>query len=542
MNPFQWQWVKRLPALFELPQREPAEHAQRILGLQRAIILPARLLIVPVIFYHLHNSPWFNDIVTDYGVLFETTLTVLAGCALVMLAVTVLFYVVRKPPPGAVQWVVFASGLADGVFLAGLTVLTGGFDSPAYWIFPALIIVNAFSIPLATPQIVLNLLLSIFFLGAGILESTTEAELRLPKLTTPLPKNRITPSDITAPETVAAWLKQAPDPVRTMIWGGAPAGDTNFPDRLIPSADNNVLAAELNRIFSPSTRIINAGTTDLDPIDASPDPYLLRVAVLLLLTFCCYGMQLLLARQRRAFEERQESLVRTEQLHSAGRLAAEVAHQIKNPLSIINNAAFTLLRNKAKPPEISEPLEIIREEVTKADRILTQLMGYAQLSEGRVEKLEVVQELDRAIEEVFPRASPSSIHVQREFATEFPPLLMQRRHFSEAIVNLLQNAREALNGHSDAAHGHITITAKTLKDYSIEISVADDGPGIAPDQVERIFEAYYTTKEKGTGLGLPLVRNNAELYGGTVRVESALGRGARFVLLFPAKALIRFGK
>ena len=75
------------------------------------------------------------------------------------------------------------------------------------------------------------------------------------------------------------------------------------------------------------------------------------------------------------------------------------------------------------------------------------------------------------------------------------------------------------------------------RDHSIEISIADDGPGIAPDKVERVFEAYFTTKEKGTGLGLAIVKHNVELYGGSVRLESTLGKGAKFTVVFPARAL-----
>ena len=70
----------------------------------------------------------------------------------------------------------------------------------------------------------------------------------------------------------------------------------------------------------------------------------------------------------------------------------------------------------------------------------------------------------------------------------------------------------------------------------------DDGPGVPPDKIERIFEAYYTTKEKGTGLGLAIVKHNVELYGGTVRVESKSGQGAKFLLFFPAKALMKLSK
>ena len=81
------------------------------------------------------------------------------------------------------------------------------------------------------------------------------------------------------------------------------------------------------------------------------------------------------------------------------------------------------------------------------------------------------------------------------------------------------------------------LAAAPQRDHAIMISVSDDGPGIAPDKVGRIFEAYFTTKEKGTGLGLSIVKHNAELYGGNVQVDSALGKGAKFTVTFPAKAL-----
>ena len=108
----------------------------------------------------------------------------------------------------------------------------------------------------------------------------------------------------------------------------------------------------------------------------------------------------------------------------------------------------------------------------------------------------------------------------------------------EILVNLLQNAREALGEQG----GNIWIEARCNADYSISISVRDDGPGIPRDKQERIFEPYYTTKEKGTGIGLATVRHNVELYGGSIRLESELGNGARFSLLFPAKTLMRLDK
>ena len=160
-------------------------------------------------------------------------------------------------------------------------------------------------------------------------------------------------------------------------------------------------------------------------------------------------------------------------------------------------------------------------------------MGYAQLSEGRVEKLDVVAELDRAIAQVFPSAVPTGICIHCEYDRTFPPLFIQRRHLSEIFVNLLKNAGEALGG-----KGNIFVTADCRRNNLIEISIRDDGPGIPPDKIQRIFEAYYTTKKGGTGLGLAIVRHNVELYGGTIRVKSELGKGAKFTIVFPVKTFM----
>jgi signal transduction histidine kinase len=266
-----------------------------------------------------------------------------------------------------------------------------------------------------------------------------------------------------------------------------------------------------------------------------PEPVLVRLSLLLMLTVCCYGVQVLLERQRRGEEEAREFGLREGQLRSAGRLAAEFAHQLKNPLAIINNAVFSLERSlRDNQNEAVEQIEMIQEEVQRADRIITDVMGYAQLSEGHVERLDALEELDQAISRVFPPAARYPIRVHREYAGNFPPLFMQRRHVGETLINVLQNAREALQPQG----GNVFISAHCLEDHAIEISIRDDGPGIPPEKQGQIFEAYYTTKEKGTGLGLATVKNNVELYGGRVRVESALGKGARFVLVFPTKTLI----
>ncbi len=263
-----------------------------------------------------------------------------------------------------------------------------------------------------------------------------------------------------------------------------------------------------------------------------------RIIVLVTWALCCYGIQLLFEKQKRAEAEATEFAVRQERLRTAGRLAAEIAHQIKNPLGIITNAAFCLHRAVHDgETAVDEQIQIIREEVDRADQIITELMGYAQLAEGKVERLEVAEELDAAVQEVFPPAAKYQVQIHKDYSPALPALLMQRRHFSGVLVNILQNAREAMNG-----HGEVTISAQYGKNDSVCILIADNGPGIPADKIDKIFEAYFTTREKGTGLGLAIVKHNTEMYGGAVQVESEPGKGTRFVLEFPARILMRLSK
>jgi signal transduction histidine kinase len=268
------------------------------------------------------------------------------------------------------------------------------------------------------------------------------------------------------------------------------------------------------------------------PQDNTAESLTLRLLPLLLMTICGYGVQLLFEKHRQAVEESREFALREGQLQSAGRLAAEFAHQIKNPLAIITNALYTLKRGIPETNgDLGEQIRIIEEEVERSDRIITQVMGYAQLSEGRVEKLDIPEVLDLAIAGVFPPGTRYPVKVHRDYKGPFPAVLMQRRHAEDIFANLLQNAREALG----EAGGNIYLQARCRPDYAIEITIRDDGPGIPAEKLEKVFEAYYTTKEKGTGLGLASAKHNAELYGGMLRLESELGKGATFTLLFPGR-------
>jgi signal transduction histidine kinase len=483
---------------------EPEQQARRIVKMQTHIVLPAKAGIIAVVLYYIFSSAWTQEAPSAHDVALDFLKRYFLVYSACNLAIAAFFISWRRFPAGLFQWLVFILGLLDGLFVSGLVLITDGFGSVAYWLFPVLTVLNAISIPLATPQIVLNLLLGCFYLGAGLLyPKVALAELQAPAfLHSRAPTN-----------AVAAW---------------AISNELARTNLSHPGTNFAAAGAGTNRYARTNYAWIKDLPARQEELPS--DPGLPKVILLWLLTACCYGVQVL----RRAIEESREFAVREGQLRSASRLSAEFAHQIKNPLAIINNAVFSLQRAvKEGRSDLSKQLEIIREEVERSDKIITQIMGYAQLSEGHVEKLDLVDEVDRALEQTFPAAVETGVRIERRYAPHLPPLLMQRQHLSQILINVLQNAREALNG-----QGKVTVAVVYRNDQSIEITISDNGPGIAPDKVEKVFEQYYSTKEKGTGLGLAIVKHNVELYAGKVRAESELGKGARFILNFPAKTVM----
>jgi len=463
MMSIRWPAFQKLRDLLEETAPEPEQMRSRLLTIERDIILPIKAVVVGILLYSgLFFPHLFVDVTTPRSVAQEVIHRFFLIYLVMNVAVAMVLLVRRRLPFILVQRIIFSASFVDGVFLAALILVTGGFDSVLYWLFLGLVVRNAVSLPRAMPQLILNFSASLCYVLAGVL-------------------------------------------------------DVIISKAMLDYDDSGGK-------FHPAPMI--ADTTE---------PFLLRLIVIWLLSLACYGVQVLFEKQRQATEEAREFNSRQAQLRSAGRLAAQIAHQIKNPLAIINNAAYSLQRaiHDGKGTGLQQ-LQIIREEVERSDRILTRLMGYAQLAEGQVERLNVSQEMERALAEVFPPGANYDVKIERDYSLYLPTLLMQRGHLSEILVNLLQNAREAVNG-----HGHLKISAQPGIENSVLVTVSDSGPGIPKDRLERIFQPYYSTKDKGTGLGLSIVKHNTEIYGGVVRVESELGKGSKFVIHLPTRTFMK---
>jgi len=547
-------------ALLEIPTPEAEQLLRRVTTMERDIVLPVKAAcLVMLLFPFFHD--WIKQAMGEMHVdVQEWTRYFLWYYLPANVVIAWVLLALRRLPLGLVQWVVFVSGLLDVILLSALTVFTTGYQSFSYWLFLALVVRSAVSVPRATSQLALHFTIITCYVIVGLIQVDVVSSLA--------EEARGKENEDRAKAYEAYWrgrrqatTNTAPAALKPSVAAGEavspPQG--NRPPAASPAArsrTSSALAANWKGSAQASRSTATALESPAEPLLARPgrfggfsgdsgwlegpaEPLLVRLTLLLLMSVCSYGLQVLLERQRKGEEEAREFALREGQLHAAGRLAAEFAHQIKNPLAVINNAAYSLQRALKQGRSVgAEQIQIIQEEVERSDRIITEIMGYAQLSEGRVEKVSVIEELEHAIERVFPPAAGYPIQIHREYGPEFPPLLMLRRHVSETFLNLLQNAREALDGQG----GQVFVRALCHSDHSIEVSIGDNGPGIPADKREQIFEAYYTTKAKGTGLGLATVKHNVELYGGTVRVESELGKGARFVLIFPARTLMKLAQ
>lgn len=494
-SPFHW-----LKTLLKAPEIPPEQTADRIRFMERDVCLTIKVIVLGALGY-IFLSDWFEGVSTVGELGIETVRGAFRAYLAANVVIGLMLLAMDYLPIRLVQWGVFVLNIVDGTFVALLVIITGGMESAIYWVFLVLVIRNAVSITRVRLQVTVNLFIVLCYLFAGVLDLTMQ-ELR------------------NGQQEVETGLEHVSTPRR-----GTPARTTDGNIRKpLKVAGVDTEPIDLGRALVLALANLTDGRV--------AQSLFIRVLLLLLLALSGYGINVLADLQLQAEAEAREFAFRQEQLRSTGRLAAEIAHQLKNPLAIINNAAFSLQKSlkDAKPTQLQQ-VEMIREEVGRSDRILTQLMGYAQLSEGRVERLQIKEEIQRALDRVFPPALAHEVKLEVNCPEGLPPLLMQRAHLSEVLGNLLTNARDALQG-----RGCIRITAEPGKQGAVEITIADDGPGIPEHQRENIFEPYFSTKEKGTGLGLAIVRHNTEIYGGRIELESTLGKGTRFRLRFPAKS------
>ena len=237
----------------------------------------------------------------------------------------------------------------------------------------------------------------------------------------------------------------------------------------------------------------------------------------------------LVARDERLHAQARE-LIAAERLATIGKMAAHITHEVRNPLSSIGlNTELLAEEVERLGPEATEARSLVAAIAREIDRlgdITEQYLRFARLPEPRRQS-EDLGELVRSVAE-FARPEVESAGLNLDVhVPSTPPVSIDEAQIRQVLVNLLRNAREAT-----PRGGRIRI-ATGLSDDTVELAVSDTGPGVPREVVPLIFDAFFTTKEDGTGLGLPLVRQIVLAHGGTIRCESAPGQGTTFLVRLP---------
>jgi signal transduction histidine kinase len=239
--------------------------------------------------------------------------------------------------------------------------------------------------------------------------------------------------------------------------------------------------------------------------------------------------------------EAQDEALRKGKMAQLGNLTATVAHELRNPLSTVRTSTYLLARKiKDKGLGVEPQLQRINNGIIRCDNIITQLLDFSRSKAVKAEPTVLDVWLEKLIQAEAQRL-PESISIECVFGLGEKLVELEPGRFERAMINLLSNASEALVGKGDDPKASfrenptITITTR-LTARGAEISVADNGPGIPPENLNKIREPLFTTKNFGTGLGIPAVEQILEQHSGGLEITSIEGQGATFTMWLPVHA------
>ena len=234
------------------------------------------------------------------------------------------------------------------------------------------------------------------------------------------------------------------------------------------------------------------------------------------------------AERTAALRASQARLIHQEKMAAFGLLAAGIAHEVGNPLAALSNL-IQILQRRGPDPYTAEKLETAGKQVGRIRRIVRELVDFARPGPSAAEPVRLADAVDEAIAiaKYYQRTKDRAIAV--DVPAALPAVFAPRDHLAQVVLNLLLNATDATD-----SGGRISLTARATED-AVELRVADDGRGLDPADLPRLFQPYFTTKAKGTGLGLFVSRQVVEELGGSLIYEPGPGPGATFAIRLPAR-------
>jgi PAS domain S-box-containing protein len=239
------------------------------------------------------------------------------------------------------------------------------------------------------------------------------------------------------------------------------------------------------------------------------------------------------------YKKMQEQLILTDRLASIGELAAGIAHELNNPLTGVVGFSQLLL-DKEMPADIKQDVKVVYSEARRASQVVKNLLTFARKHAAAKEKVNINDIINKVLELRAYEQNLENIKINTRFDPELPEIMADYFQLQQVFLNIVINAEYFMK---EAHHkGKLTITTERVN-RKVRASFADDGPGIAREDLGHLFDPFFTTKEvgKGTGLGLSICHGIVAEHGGRIYVESELGKGATFIVELPIAAAERKG-
>ena len=222
-----------------------------------------------------------------------------------------------------------------------------------------------------------------------------------------------------------------------------------------------------------------------------------------------------------------QQIERASQLATVGELASGMAHEIKNPIAGLSNGLDLLVR-RIEPDDRLDPIvDEMRDQVRRIDLVVRDLLTFARPTEPTFAHCGLNEVVERALPLVQSAADSGGVTLSTDLEDGLPALWLDGELMGHVVVNLTVNAIQATpNG------GRVTLATRGAERF-VELAVSDTGEGIPRERMEQIFKPFFTSKHRGSGLGLSITRNIVRRHGGDIRVESDVGHGSVFTLRIP---------
>lgn len=229
----------------------------------------------------------------------------------------------------------------------------------------------------------------------------------------------------------------------------------------------------------------------------------------------------------------EDSLHKSEKFSVLGTLAAEIAHEIRNPVTIINLLLDSISEDMGEESQTAEDLRIVREKLDRIERIIDQTLNMARDKDPEKQVIGINGLVGDIRLFMDYKLAKAGIQVRSALGGSLPAVAGDRGQLQQVLLNLILNAMEAMEG-----GGRLALSTDAIDDpelgHCVAVIIRDNGKGIRKDDLESILEPFFTTRREGTGLGLFISNKIIRAHGGAIRVKSRVGRGSTFTVLLPA--------